>query len=116
MNLVFANVVGRCDGLVDALRAELGGILAERILDVEAADFLWEARVRERYLGEHVDAVPGDEELDLTQSRMAILSALDRRWYAGICLVDGEGMVLELLWKQEFDKIEETESAFDRAR
>ena len=47
---------------------------------------------------------------------MAILSALDRRWYAGICLVDGEGMVLELLWKQAFDRIEEAESAFDRAR
>ena len=46
---------GACEGLVDALRAEFGVVLAARILEAEELDFLWDARVSERYLGQHFD-------------------------------------------------------------
>src|SRR5687768_1830769 len=98
MNMI--STIGRsCDAAVDALRAEFGAILAERIIEAEALDFLWEARVRERYLGQRIGSDLEDEAASQEFSRVAILSALDGRWYAGMCLVDGEGAAIELLWK-----------------
>jgi hypothetical protein len=107
---------GRCEALVDALRAELGGVLAERVIEAEAADFLWESRLRERYLGQHVDAILNDESTSQDVSRMALLSFLDGCWHAGICLVDGEGQALELLWNRKFRCPEDAEMAFVEAR
>ena len=106
----------RCDVLVDALKAELGGVLASRILEAEAADFLWESRVRERYLGQHIDPFDHDKLASNEVSRIAFLSVLDGRWHAGICLVDGEGEAMELLWKRTFGSREEAEIAFVQAR
>lgn len=116
MNIISTVGMGRCDALVEALRAELGGVLAERVIEAEAADFLWESRLRERYLGQHVDAF-GDVELASEEvSRIAFLSFLDGRWHAGICLVDGEGAAVKLLWKRTFRSFEEAEIAFVQAR
>lgn len=106
---------GRCDAVVDALQAEFGAILAARILEAEAMDFLWEARMKERYLGQHFDLDTGFEDDIAESSRMAILSPLAGRWHAGLCLVDGDGRVIELLWKQVFDRQQEALAAFDRA-
>jgi hypothetical protein len=116
MNIISTVGTGRCEALVDALRAELGGVLAERVIESEAADFLWESRVRERYLGQHIDAILGDEQSSDEVSRIAFLSFLDGRWHAGICLVDGEGAATELLWKRTFLSCEEAEMAFLEAR
>ena len=116
MNIISMNPMGRCDAQIDALRAELGGILADRILEAEAADFLWDSRVLERYLGQHIDAIPGDETMAEDVSRVAVLSLLDGSWRAGICLVDGEGAAIGLLWKRSFDSREEAEYAFIHAR
>jgi len=116
MNMISMNPIGRCDDRIDALRAELGGILADRILEAEAADFLWESRVLERYLGQHVDAIPADESMSEDISRVAFLSLLDGCWYAGICLIDGEGAAVDLLWKRNFDSRAEAEHAFRHAR
>jgi hypothetical protein len=102
---------GSCDAVIDALRAEFGAILAQRILEAEAADFLWFGRVKERYLGQHFSVEDGTGEL----SRVAILSVLDGRWHVGVCLVDGEGMADELLWRRLFENRDEAEFAFDRA-
>ena len=106
---------GRCDAALESLRAEFGAIAAERILEAEAADFLWEARVRERYLGQDLDVGLGldDEETEL--ARVAILSFLGGRWHVAACLVDGEGRAADLLWKRSFDGPDEREAAFDRA-
>ena len=49
-------------------------------------------------------------------SRVAFLSLLDGRWRAGICLVDGEGAAVDLLWKRAFGAREEAEYAFVHAR
>lgn len=116
MNMIFINPMGRCDARADALRAELGSILADRILEAEAADFLWESRVREHYLGQHLDAISGGEDGSEDVSRVAFLSLLDGAWHAGICLVDGEGAAVDLLWKRTFERGEEAESTFDHAR
>ena len=115
MNIISTVGAGRCEALVDALRAELGGMLAERVIEAEAADFLWESRLSERYLGQHVDATE-DEELSGDIARIAFLSVLDGRWHAGICLVDGEGAAVELVWKRTFLSSEEAETAFLQAR
>jgi hypothetical protein len=116
MNIISSVGMGRCEALVAALRAELGGVLAERVIEAEAADFLWESRVRERYLGQHFDAVGDDYGSSEDVSRIAFLSFLDGRWHAGICLVDGKGEALELLWKRTFGSSEEAEIAFVEAR
>jgi hypothetical protein len=116
MNIISTAVNARCEALVGALRAELGGVLAQRVIEAEAAEFLWESRVRERYLGQHVDAIDDENQSSQEVSRIAFLSVLDGRWHAGICLVDGEGSATELLWKRTFGSSEEAEIAFVRAR
>ncbi len=109
--------IGRgCDVAIDALRAEFGAVLAERIIEAEAIDFLWEARVRERYLGQQIGWDFGDEEASEELSRVAILSVLDGHWHVGTCLVDGEGAAVELLWKRRFDSRGEAEFELLRAR
>jgi hypothetical protein len=116
MNNISNKMTGRCDALVDTLRAELGGVLASRIIEAEVADFLWESRVRERYLGQHFDALDDDKPTSDEVSRIAFLSFLDGRWHAGMCLVDGEGGAVELLWKRSFDRYDQAEIAFLEAR
>jgi len=103
-----------CDAVVEGLRAEFGVVLAARIFEAEAVDFLWEARVKERYLGQHYDVGfedPGDEH---ELSRVAILSAVDGSWHAATCLVDGEGAAVDLLWKMRFESRADAEAAFNR--
>ena len=102
--------------LVDALRAEFGGILAERILEAEALDFLWDARVAERYLGQHAAREFNAEDARQELSRIVVLSDLAGRWHVAMCLVDGEGRAVELLWKRVFESLGEAEDAFSRAR
>ena len=115
MMTISATASGRCDALVDGLRAEFGAIMAERILEAEAADYLWESRLRERYLGQHLDVAFGDDEAERELARVAILSFLGGIWHAASCLVDGEGIAIDLLWKRSFDSREAAEAAFDRA-
>jgi len=105
-----------CDAAVDALRAEFGAVLAERIIEAEAVDFLWEARVQERDLGQQIVSELDDEEEAVELSRVAILSVLDGRWYAGACLVDGDGVAAELLWKRCFVTLAEAEFGLLMAR
>src|SRR5574338_654503 len=103
MTIIFATPGGSGDAyqrLVQSLQMEFGtadiGALARQILDAERADFHWNARVQERYLGQHVGIDLGDEEASEELARIASLSFLDERWHAGICLVDGEGCASEL--------------------
>lgn len=106
--------------LVEGLRGELGctniAALADRIFEAEKAEFHWEARVRERYLGQHFPLDCGDEDAGEELSRIAILSVLGARWHAGICLVDGEGFAVDLLWLRSFERHDDAAEAFARAR
>jgi len=106
--------------LVEGLRSEFAcrdvAALAERVFESEEADFHWEARVRERYLGQHFPVDPGDQDAGVELERIAIVSFLAGRWNAGICLVDGEGCAGQLLWLRSFESLEEALDTFDRAR
>src|SRR4051794_23570514 len=81
--------------LVESLQMEFAisevSALAARILESEKAEFHWDARVQERYLGQHLPTDLGIGECDQDMARIAILSFLAGRWHAGICLVDGNG-------------------------
>lgn len=115
MNMM-ATFVRGSDAAIDALRAEFGVVLAERIFEAEAVDFLWEARVQERYLGQQIGLDFDDEDASQELSRVAILSVLDGLWYAGMCLVDGEGAAVDLLWKRRLQSRGEAENELLRAR
>jgi hypothetical protein len=65
-----------------------GEALAHRFLEAEDSDFLWDARIEERWLGTY-DSIE-DEVLEL--DRIAICGRLDGRWFASVMLVDGDGM------------------------
>ena len=105
--------------LVEALKLEFGsrdvGALAASIVEAERADFHWDARVRERYLGQYHETDFGDldgpEELD----RIAILSDFGGRFHAGVCLVDGEGNASDMLWLRSFDHEEDALDTYARA-
>ncbi len=115
MSMISAMASGAFQARIDVLEAEFGAILAARIMDSEAVDFLWEARLKERYLGQHFDVgfPPDGEEVEL--SRIAVMSLVGASWHAGLCLVDGDGQPVDLLWKQTFQRREDAEAAFDRA-
>jgi len=114
MNMSYAISNRGCDARVEDLRAEFGGILTERIIEAEALDFIWEGRIRERYLGLYV-AEFADDEMSEDVSRVAVLSSIGGRWHVGLCLVDGEGEAVDLLWKRHYDSREEAETALERA-
>ena len=115
MNMIYAISNRGCDPRVEDLRAGFGAILAERIIESEALDFIREGRIRERYLGLHV-ADFAEDEMSEDVSRVAVLSSIGGRWYVGLCLVDGEGEAIDLLWKREFGGRSDAEIALERAR
>lgn len=116
MNMMTTIGMRRCDRQLEIIRAEFGAVIAARILEAEAVDFFWEARVQERYLGQYLDYSDMDRHSGEDLSRMAFLSHLDGRWCVGICLVDGEGDAVDLLWKRRIESFSEAHSAFERAR
>jgi hypothetical protein len=61
--------------------------LAARFLDAEEADFRWDARSKERWLG----AYASDDDAEFELDRIAICGRLDGRWFMSVMLVDGDG-------------------------
>lgn len=78
--------------LLAGLQAEYGHAgaveLATHFLECEAADFHWESRVAERWLGA-CESAGGGLELD----RIAIAGELREVWFVAVCRVDGDGAV-----------------------
>lgn len=64
-----------------------GKALAERFLAAEEADFRWEARLEERWLGAYQDH---DEEAGELE-RIAIAGRLGGTWFVATMIVDGNG-------------------------
>ena len=50
-----------------------------------------------------------DEDASQEFSRVKILSVMDGHWYIAMCLVNGEGVAVELLLKRQFESREEAE-------
>ena len=106
--------------LVEGLKMEFGcadiGALADRIFEAEKADFHWQARVQEHYLGQQLPVEIDDEFGCQELARIAILSRVAGRWHAGICLVDGDRNAADLLWLRSFESRQDALEAFVRAR
>ena len=104
------------DALVSELEIEFGhgdvsGIAAQ-ILDAEAADFYWNARMGERHLGAYEAPEEDGEELE----RIVVIGVLAGRWYVATCIVDGEGAVHFLTKCQRFTGAWDAHGAYDDAR
>ena len=120
MMTISAACVATCDAydrLVESLRMDYGcadvSPLANRILEAEAADFHWEARIAERYLSQYFSI---DENEDAELDRVLIMSFLAARWHVATCIVNGEGMAVDIIGLRSFDSCEEAEFAFARGR
>lgn len=61
--------------------------IATQFLAAELAEFHWESRVTERWLGAYESVEDEDSELD----RVAIMGRLQGTWFVATCLVDGNG-------------------------
>jgi hypothetical protein len=84
--------------------------IAGQFLAAELADFHWESRVAERWLGAYESLDDEESELD----RVAILGKLQGTWFVAICLVDGNGAVHELLDLRLMASETDAELAFGR--
>ena len=85
-----------------------GVALAARFLAAEEGDFLWEARLSERWIGAYESV--GDE--DLAQDLVAIIGRLDGRWFVAVSIVDGDGKPHGLTGRRSFDSEEQARIAF----
>ncbi len=98
--------------LVSGLQIEFGhGVgeaLAHRFLEAEEAEFLWEARDMECWIGAYEST--DDEEIDL--DRVRIFGRLDGKWFIAVMIVDGDGNPHGLLGKREFRQRRQALAAF----
>ncbi len=90
--------------LVAGLEIEFGRgaceALARQFLSAEEADFRWDARVWERWLGSY-ECLDDDDEYDL--DRIAICGRLDGEWFVAAMIVDGDGNAQGMLGCRRFD-------------
>lgn len=88
--------------LVSGLELEFGrgagAALAHRFLDAEEADFRWDARVEERWIGTYEDI----DDDGLALDRIAICGRLDGTWFCAIMLVDGDGQAHGMMGCRQF--------------
>ena len=116
----FQNIGAASDRVMDRLVAGLeiefgrgaGTALAARFLAAEESEFLWDARVSERWLG----AYASDDEEDLELDRVAICGRLDGRWFVAVSIVDGDGNAHGLMGRRDFASEKVARQAFADAR
>ncbi|MDQ8757471.1 hypothetical protein RCO27_14665 [Sphingosinicella sp. LHD-64] len=82
--------------------------IAAHYLAAELADFHWDSRVAERWLGAYESLEEEPSELD----RVAILGRLQGVWFVATCLVDGNGAVHALHDLRLMPGEREAETAF----
>lgn len=86
-------------GLEREFGHDAGEALAQRFLDAEEAEFLWEARDQERWIGSYEAA---DSEAGVELDRIRIVGRLAGRWFVAVMIVDGDGNPHGLLGKRSF--------------
>lgn len=98
--------------LVSGLEIEfghsVGEALAYRFLEAEETDFLWDARVQERWIG----AYESDDEGGFDLDRVRILGRLDGQWFVAVVIVDGDGSPHGVMGKRVFGRREQALAAF----
>lgn len=110
-----AMTMARGEAMIDALTAEFGAHLASKIIEGEALDFLWEARISERYVGRYSGCEFPEHDTRDDLSRIAVLSNYGCGWRVGMCVVDGEGGAIALLWQQCYSTLDEAQIGLGRA-
>jgi len=99
--------------LVSGLEAEFGKgageALAHRFLAAEEADFRWNARLRERWIGAY-ESAEEDEGVEL--DCVKILGRLGGKWFVATMIVDGDGQAHGIFGNREFDGEESAQKAF----
>jgi hypothetical protein len=116
VSVASAKVIDRVmAALVSGLEIEFGhGVgeaLAHRFLEAEETDFLWDARVQERWIGAYESA--DDDEFDLDLVR--IIGRLDGKWFVAVMIVDGDGNAHGVMGKREFGRRKQALAAFSDA-
>jgi hypothetical protein len=106
---VFASLV---HGLEIEFGEGAGRALAQRFIEAEESDFLWDARISERWLGRY-EGLDSDDAIDL--DRVAILGRLGRRWFAATLIIDGDGDPVGLIARRDFSKRAAAEKASAQA-
>ncbi len=86
--------------------------LAQHFLSAEDADYRWDARTSERWLGRY----EGSDEDDLVLDRVAICGKLDGTWYAATMIVDGDGEAHGMLGCRSFKGRNAAELSMAQAR
>ena len=97
-------------GIAD--RGYVGEIIDRQVLASEEADFHWDARLSERWLGQYFNADEDEIELD----RVAIVGRIDGRWFTATSIIDGDGMPHAMTNRRTFDTRHEAERTFKHAR
>ncbi|MBW8297274.1 hypothetical protein [Sphingopyxis sp.] len=104
---VFDRIVSGLEGAFGRSAAEG---LARHFIEAEGADFYWEARQREKWIGNYERLDDGDgEALD----RVAVFGFLDGLFYVAVVLLDAIDGVEALLGLRQFKRRGDAESAYE---
>lgn len=102
--------------LVAGLEVEFGVQAAEglarQFVDAEDADFYWDARAAERWLGTY-ESLEDEEEL---LTRIAITGQFEGRFFVAVLIVDGDEAVNAMLGLRHFESADEADEAFQNTR
>jgi hypothetical protein len=119
MNMMSAIQIAKIDpvaallaDLTTGLAATDAATIARYFIDIELADFCWNARQREAWIGEYQSL---DDEVGMLD-RIAILSDFDGRFHVGIALADGDGCIHDLRQHRSFLSAWDADDAFARLR
>ena len=119
MNMMSAVQIAKIDpvaallaDLTAGLDAACAASIASHFIDSELADFCWNARQREAWIGDYQSL---DGEIEMLD-RIVIMSEFDGEFHVGIALVDGDGCVHDLRQHRCFLSAWDADKAFERLR
>lgn len=104
---VFERIVS---GLESSFGRSAAEGLARQFIEAEGADFYWEARLGERWLGTYERL---DEDDGAALDRVAVFGLLDGLFYVAVVLLDGLEGVEALLGLRQFERRDDAERAFE---
>ncbi|HWW58158.1 MAG TPA: hypothetical protein VN047_14800 [Sphingopyxis sp.] len=103
------------DALVSGLEIEFGrgagAALAHRFLEAEEVDFIWDARIEERWVGTY----ESDEEDGVELDRIAIRGRLAGEDFVATMIVDGDGNAHGMIGRRNFESEAAAYAAFAAA-